>query len=483
MGTDRFGLLTLAWMVLGFSSLFDLGLGRALTKLVAEKLGRGRELEVPTLVWTALGLMGALGVSAAVLVFLLSPWLVRDALQVPGPLVRETLFAFDLMAIALPFVISTAGLRGIMEAHQRFGPINLVRTAVSLFTLIGPLLVLPFSQSLFPIVAVLVVGRTLSWLIHLLLCLYTLPALGREFAFRRALIRPLLEYGGWMTVVNLVNPLMVQMDRFLIGALISSAAVAYYSTPFELVTKLWIISGSVVGVVFPAFATSFVQDKGRTALIFGRSVKYIFVALFPIVLGFVTLAPEGLSLWLGAEFSHQSTPVLRCLAVGVLLNGLSQVPSALLQAVGRPDLTAKLHLVELPPYLIAAWYLIGAWGITGAAVAWTGRIALDMVLFFWAARRTISGLSAVIARLSWYLGSGSVLLAIGALPTNTSVRVLFLALALAVFVVSAWRLLLDPEEREQILAKVPTEWWMPGRHRSFPAHSEDRVAAEIMPPL
>jgi O-antigen/teichoic acid export membrane protein len=458
MGTDRFGLLTLAWMVLGFSSLFDLGLGRALTKLVAELLGRGRGREVPPLVWTASGLMAALGVSAASLVWLISPWLVRDALRVPAPLQGEALIAFDLMAIALPFVISTAGLRGIMEAHQRFGPINLVRTAISLFTLIGPLLVLPFSRSLVPIVGVLVVGRAASWLIHLLLCLFSLPELRREVAFRRSLIGPLLRYGGWMTVVNLVNPLMVQMDRFLIGALISSAAVAYYSTPFELVTKLWIVSSSVLGVVFPAFATSFVVDEGGTASIFSRSVKSIFVVLFPIVLGFVTLAPEGLSLWLGPEFAHQSTPVLRWLAVGVLLNGLSQVASALLQAIGRPDLTAKLHLVELPPYLIAAWYLIGTWGIAGAALAWTGRIALDMLLFFWAARSTVPGLSAPIARLGRYLGAGMVLLAIGALPTATWVRVLYLVLAAAGFGVIAWRRLLDAEEKEQIVARFPARW-------------------------
>ena len=42
MGTDRFGVLTLAWVVIGYFSLFDFGFGRALTKLVAEKLGAGR---------------------------------------------------------------------------------------------------------------------------------------------------------------------------------------------------------------------------------------------------------------------------------------------------------------------------------------------------------------------------------------------------------------------------------------------------------
>ena len=34
LGTDRFGVWTLAWMVMGYFSLFDLGLGRALTQAV-----------------------------------------------------------------------------------------------------------------------------------------------------------------------------------------------------------------------------------------------------------------------------------------------------------------------------------------------------------------------------------------------------------------------------------------------------------------
>ena len=61
LGVDRFGVLTLAWMVIGYFSLFDLGLGRALTKLVAEKLGEERAQEIPAIVWTTLLLMLAFG--------------------------------------------------------------------------------------------------------------------------------------------------------------------------------------------------------------------------------------------------------------------------------------------------------------------------------------------------------------------------------------------------------------------------------------
>src|SRR5215472_10790399 len=54
LGKERFGVLTLAWALIGYASLFDLGLGRALTQFAARKLGLGNEDEIPSLVWTSL---------------------------------------------------------------------------------------------------------------------------------------------------------------------------------------------------------------------------------------------------------------------------------------------------------------------------------------------------------------------------------------------------------------------------------------------
>ena len=47
LGTERFGILTLAWIVIGYFSLFDLGLGRALTQVVAERIGARKEAIAP----------------------------------------------------------------------------------------------------------------------------------------------------------------------------------------------------------------------------------------------------------------------------------------------------------------------------------------------------------------------------------------------------------------------------------------------------
>jgi hypothetical protein len=79
--------------------------------------------------------------------------------------------------------------------------------------------------------------------------------------------------------------------------------------------------------------------------------------------------------------------VLQWLAAGVFLNSLAQVPLALVQGVGRPDLTAKLHLLELPLYVLGLWWLISTFGIVGAAIAWTLRVGLDAAVLFGMAQR------------------------------------------------------------------------------------------------
>lgn len=448
LGTERFGILTLAWALIGYASLFDLGLGRAMTQLVARKLGAGEERAIPSLAWTSLLLMLLLGIVGAAAVFLISPWLVHSALNVPDAMEPETLRAFRLLGLSLPFVVTTAGLRGLLEAHQRFGLINALRIPMGVFTFAGPLLALPFSKSLVPVMATLVVGRIVAWTAHLLLCLWVLPELAGTVGWERSAAGPLLRFGGWMTVSNLVSALMVMIDRFLIGALVTMTAVAYYATPYEVVTKLWLIPGSLVGVMFPAFSTSSVQDQNRTAVLFRRSVKCIFLVLFPVVLLLIVLAQDGLRIWLGTEFATNSVQVVRWLAVGVFINSLALVPSALVQGVGRPDLTAKLQVLELPVYLTALVWLTKKYGIEGAAIAWTGRVTLDALILFIMARRLLPVEVSIRPQGPLLAALGLTVLALASLPHGLMLKSTFLLVSIVGFVLVAWFLVLSPEERK-----------------------------------
>jgi len=391
--------------------------------------------------------MALLGLLGALVLVALSPWLVRTALHVPRALQRETLYSFYLLGLSIPVVISTAGLRGLLEARQRFDMVNALRLPMGVFTFFGPLLVLPFSTSLYAVVAVLVSGRVLAWAAHLMLCLRIVPGLRRYVACKRAAVGPLLRFGGWMTVSNVVGPVMVTFDRFLIGALVSVSAMAYYATPYEMVTKLWLLPGALLGVMFPAFSTSSVQDRNRTALLYGRSVKYLLLVLFPMILLVIVLAQDGLRLWLGAEFAQHSTHVLQWLAVGVLVNSLGQVPFALLQGVGKPDLTAKLHLVELPIYITTLWWLTKVYGVDGAAIAWTARVAFDSLVLFFLAKRFLPIRTPFSSQTVLLEVLAFATLALAALLHGLLLKGVFLLVTILGFVLVAWFLVLSPEER------------------------------------
>jgi O-antigen/teichoic acid export membrane protein len=455
LGTDRFGILSLAWIVIGYFSLFDLGLGRALTKLVAERAGKGAVGEIHSLVWTALFMMVLLGTGGAIVLALLSPWLVREALKIPQMLQNETLDAFYLLALSVPFVISSAGLRGVLEAMQRFDLVNTVRIPLGFFTFCGPLLALPFSRSLTAVVAILVGVRVIATMAHLWQCFRVIPALRKKTNIQRSATSSLLHFGSWMTVSNIVGPLMVYLDRFLIGALVSVAAVAYYATPYEVVTKLWIIPGALTGVLFPAFSASVNHNPGRAAKLYGLGTKYIFLTVYPFTLIFVTLAHEGLELWLGKEFAQHGSMVLQGLTLGVLINSLAQVPFALIQGAGRPDLTAKLHLFELPFYLIGVYWMILQHGIEGAVIAWVTRALIDAGLLFWIGSKFVPGMvsanrSSILTIIVCIVGLG-----FGLIPSGFGMKMLTLSVTMLAFILAAWFMVLAPQER--LLLRSPSK--------------------------
>jgi len=449
LGTDRLGFLTVAWVLIGYFSLFDLGLGRALTKLVSEKLGSGDVAEVGALSWTALFLMAGLGLFGSVALALVAPWLSSAALKIPTELQGEARISLFLMAASLPFVIVTAGLRGLLEANQRFGLINALRVPMGVFNYVGPLLVLPFSTSLVPITAALVVGRILAFGGHLWICLSSIPHLG-GVRMERKYLRSLVSFGSWITLSNIVSPLMSYMDRFLVGALVSMTAVAYYVTPYEVVMKLGLLPAALLGVLFPAFSATIGVARDRTRLLLDRATRAIFLGIFPLALTIVTLAPEILDLWLGSEFAVSSTPVLRWLAAGILINSIAQIPYAVIQSAGRPDLVAKFHLAELPFYALMIVFLGTRWGIEGVAIAWTVRAAGDAVLLFWVADRLMGGNGAgLFARIA-QVSVGMVALAAGSALSGVVAKSAFLLVALPLFFWVAWARLLDNAEKGAI---------------------------------
>lgn len=426
LGVDRLGILSLAWVVIGYFSLFDLGIGRATTQIVAARLAAGRADEVPGVVRTSLVLLLALGCAGGLVLALLAPWLAAQALRVPAALDAETRTSFVLLACTLPLVVVSSGLRGVLEAERRFASVAVLRAALGLISFVGPLAILPLAPTLPAVILVIAAGRVVLCAVALGLCrgIVVRPGARAE----RAVAGELVRFGGWLTVSNVVSPLLVLLDRFVVGAVVSVGAVAFYATPLEVVQRAGIVPIAIGTVLFPAMAASALTDPGHARALFATGLRLCLLGVMPVLLLLVLWSHEGLELWLGAAFAHESSRVVRWIAPGLLVNALGCAALFALQAGGRPDLPARFHVAELIGY-VPLLYLLASWyGLEGAAIAWSVRVAVDALLLMVAALRRFP-----LARgaLAWLLATTALgLAALGLASAVEAIPVKLVATAL-----------------------------------------------------
>lgn len=377
LGADRFGILSLAWALMGYMGLLDLGLGRALTKIIAEKLGHGFIDEIPSTVWTGLCALLITSLLVGLIFGACSHWMVYTLLEIPSALELETFRACLLLAAFIPIVIISVALRGILEAYQRFDLVNMVRIPHGIYSFLAPLFVIPFTRNLFFVIGSVLLGRVAIAWVQFVFCIRIIPNLFVDIGIKPLVFKELLHFGSWMTVTNAIGPLLVYLDRFFIGTLVSMSAVAFYATPSEILTKLTLLSAAFMNVIFPAISASFASNRLKSAKLLSKGMKYVFMAVLPLALLTMAFSPEGIKLWLDEQFLKNSLGVTRVLTIGILFMCIGQIPYAFIQGAGRPDLTGKLHLYQLPPYIAALSVAITHAGILGAAIVWTLRASVE----------------------------------------------------------------------------------------------------------
>ena len=461
LGIDRYAVLSIMWMAIGYASLFDLGLSRTLTKVVSQKLASSEEADIPG--WSAMGLlmMLALGVVGGFAIGLAARPLFGSFMNVPTGLQQEVIRATLVMAIGIPFVVLSAGLRGIVEAYQDFRLVGFIRVVMGVYLIICPLFTAAWNPSLVLVATSLVAGRAISTIVYFWAAAKHLPSLNSRPKPTWSATSPLLSFGGWITVSSIVGPFMVTLDRVIIGAILTVSAVAYYTTAIDLVMRLLIIVTSLSAVLFPTFSGILATAPKKALTLYRNSVATIKVMLFPMVIVLIIFAQPLLTVWLGDEFAANAALPLQILAVGVFLNGQAISSINLVQGGGRPDLTAKLHIVELILFIPALWLLTSHFGIVGSALAWSARMLVDLLALSYMAQRFIFKVPRPLNVNQRDMGAHALmaaLLAASFLGWSMQQRFAYTAAALAVFAILAWNVMFSAPDRVRLVRFASNLW-------------------------
>lgn len=447
IGIEKFGILTIIWMFIGYFSLFDFGLGRALTKHVAEKIGSQQFDDIPYIVFNATLLMCVAGIFGSLLIFFSSQYIVLELLNIPQTLIQESIYSFYILALSIPVVITITGLRGVFEAFQNFKFISINKMLLGIYTFISPLLIIPVTNNLSVIVIALLAGRLVSFYFYFHEIKVIVKIEKKHMHVSPKYFKPLLAMSGWLTITNIIGPFMIYIDRFFIGMILSMSAVTYYVTPYEIVTKLLIIPTAILGVIFPAFSAFNEYNHDKILSLFRQTSITIIIILFVACLFIIIFSQEGLNIWLSAEFSKESSFALQLLTIGIFINSIAYTPFSLLQGIGRSDITAKLHIIEFFLYIPILWFAISKLGINGAALTWLIRVFLDLLLLLYSTQRLLPDLKIITNKIFLILTISIIILQVPIL-FNLSItsKILYLALSIFIFILIAIKLLIDNKD-------------------------------------
>lgn len=449
-GVERLGALGVVWALVGYFSFLDFGLSRVVTRRVAHAAEQKRLSEeladlrsffwwwaVPALVLIAL--------------LLLATRMAFAGFLPPGEMGRELAASWVWISWSIPATLATNWLRGALEGVHRFARVNLLRTIFGSWTYAAPAVAALIAPTLDAMIIGIVLGRFVALAAHGWACLRAERGilLGPS-PRRRANPRLFFQEGGWITVSNVISPLMLYSDRFVLAALVSPKAVAWYVTSQEVLLRTMVIPAALAGVLFPKFAGNIdARTEVPLAALYQRGIRVVAALMLPLCALAAAGAYDGLRIWLGEAFAANAYRVVEIVALGIFVYAISHMPHAWLQGVGRAHLTAKVHLFELPLYALGLYASVMQWGIAGAACMWVLRVVLDCLLLV----RLVGRESAEPVAKPLFVGVLFIALAaaLSGPEWGWQWRAALCAMALAGGAALAWFGLLDREDRGEVV--------------------------------
>ncbi len=457
LGEVSFSILSLTWTVIGYFALWDLGIGRAVTKFVAERSAAGRDDEVSMVIYQSIALSFALGALFGALLLVFEKDIAVWLFSVPPVYRSEVKMSLRIVAFSMPVLVLQGSLRGALMGFSRFDLTNFLQVGNGILQWGGALCLVLLKYNVVTVIGFVLLSRILTTILSFAFLWKIVDLSSAVRIAERKMLRSMVSFGGWAMVSQIVSPVLQYTERFMLSGIIATSVVAYYVIPYEATSKLLVLSVGLASVLFPAFSEMQGKAGGRNDLgfLYRRSERMMLFSFLPMGVILVGFAPELLRLWIGAQFASRSLVAFQILAVAFVVNSISQMPFTHLQAIGRTDITGKIHLAELPFHLAMAYILISLFGLVGAAAATLTRIAVDAsLLYYFSSRRIVrvvplgrSGMRDVVLIVFIAIaGTGLIMAATYSEPLKLAIS----ALWMFIYMFIVFKFLLDREEKESV---------------------------------
>jgi O-antigen/teichoic acid export membrane protein len=324
-----------------------------------------------TLVTTALIMIGAFGVLAAIAAVLppVAAW--RDAIAI----------GWVVLAAQSLFELCSEYSRASLNPSQ-FMVLQLARSAAAVG--VGVLLIQAGFGWWGPVIG-LAIGMAMA-VAYAGFRDWTDVRLGID----REVLKKLCRYGIPLSLTVALAVVISVSDRFLIAALLGENAAGLYAVAFDFTSQTLTLLMMVINLaVFPMAVRAYESHGPDAAKEQMRHNGSLLVAIgLPCVVGLTVLAPGVANCFFGADYRAAAVGIIPLIALGAFLEGMKAYHfDAAFQFVHRTIYQVWIVLLVAAVNIGANLLVIPRWGIEGAAVVSAGAYVLSIVLTIVIGRR------------------------------------------------------------------------------------------------
>lgn len=382
LGINHYGIWMLANSVAGVVGVLNFGLSEATVKYVSMYRGRRDEDGVARCILSTFTLYFFLAILMGIICWVLAPFLVKRIFKISEEDFTVAIWAMRFAGIVLALrtvgSVFLSALRGF-ERYDLTSKINI--GTLSLMTLSSVTLVF-FGYGIEVVLFGMIIVSCLSLFVSIIVIKKLVQGLNIRLTFDISSAKETFSFGLFSWVQGIAATIFAQADRLLIGALIGTSAIAYYSVSINVAQQVHAAVGASTAFIFPLVSSEKEKQDGiNLKKLFNKSLLFTIIVSLSILLPLLFGGKLFLRIWMGADFAANSYVLVSILACAYFLLAVNVIPHYFLLGFGEVRFVSMTNIAGGILSLTVMAFSLPFWGINGAAI---GRLfyALPVTLNF-----------------------------------------------------------------------------------------------------
>jgi O-antigen/teichoic acid export membrane protein len=404
LGYEKYGVWLVLTTVLTFARLGNLGIGPAITKLVAEEYCRENIEGIQKYVTTALALLCSSGTIVLIVILIFKSQII-SLFKLSDENAKIALWLLPYVGVLSIYVFAVQALNAVLSGLGRMDLENYLQSCGRVMTVV---IGVGLMYSGFGVESMLIAIASSYIVIQFasIVCIRHIVNIRflrlANLDVQRA--KRILSFCGRVVGGSLISMFLDPFNKLMISRYAGVSMVPVYDIAFTGSMQIKGLVEAGIQALMPEVsrigANMTIYAKDRILRIYTRVMKIIFLFCLPMYGILAVFLPLILHVWLGNKFVEPLPAVFRIMLIGSFLSLLGVPAYYTLMGMGHVRLNLRAHVIQAVINVVIILSVFFTLTLSIGAIVWSSSVAMGAATLYltFQKRRTFQKVSEQLSR-------------------------------------------------------------------------------------